>query len=121
MTLYDWVRECSCRTKCAADHCPVFTGIQVNPVWPLLESYCKGVWTKPEDLKLEEETFGEAFARFLDTDQCPRVVKDNVKSAKKRYDEKMERERKRRHKLNEQHNDNANQESQADSQYSFSS
>uniref|UniRef100_A0A7M5XH24 ATP-dependent DNA helicase n=2 Tax=Clytia hemisphaerica TaxID=252671 RepID=A0A7M5XH24_9CNID len=129
MTLYDWVRECSCRTKCTADHCPVFTGIQVNPVWPLSEDYCKGklmmfspgVWTKPEDLKLEGETFGEAFARFLDTDQCPRVVKDNVKSAKKRYDEKMERERKRRHKLNEQHNDNANQESQADSQYSFSS
>ncbi|XP_066914213.1 uncharacterized protein [Clytia hemisphaerica] len=129
MTLYDWVRECSCRTKCTADHCPVFTGIQVNPVWPLSENYCKGklmmfspgVWTKPEDLKLEGETFGEAFARFFDTEQCPRVVKDNVKSAKKRYDEKMERERKRRHKLNEQHNDYANQESQADSQYSFSS
>ena len=121
ISLYDWTKECNCRTKCCHDHVPVFTGVIINPVWPLSEEYCKtnlmifspGTWSKPEDLKSEDESFTEAFALFLDSEGCPPALQEIIKLAKLRHEKKIEKERRK-----ESNEDNNSQTSEFDSQIS---
>ena len=39
--LYDWAKKCNCKTNCASDHIPVFTGAFIKPFWPLSEEFCQ--------------------------------------------------------------------------------
>ena len=81
-------------------HVPVFTGGRLYPVWPPSEEfsksalmcYSKGTWTKTDDLKGEFDTFLEAFANFLDKNDCPLVIKDLMIEAKEKYDKKQDKE-----------------------------
>ena len=81
-------------------HVPVFTGGRLYPVWPPSEEfsksalmcYSKGTWTKTDDLKGEFDTFLEAFANFLDKNDCPLVIKDLMIEAKEKYNKKQDKE-----------------------------
>ena len=42
----------------------------------------KGTWTRIDDLKGDFDTFLEAFANFLDENDCPNVIKDFMIEAK---------------------------------------
>ena len=97
VSLWDWAKECNCKSKCSKDHVPIFTGGPIKPVWPLSEESCKfnlmifspGTWEKPEDLKEGFDTYAEAFAAFLDSEDCDSALKEFVQLSKKRYDKKM--------------------------------
>lgn len=97
ITLYDWAKICK-KCKCHCLHVPVFTGGRLYPVWPPSEDfsksalmcYSKGTWTKIEDLKGDFDTFLEAFANFLDTEDCPSVIKDMLMEAKEKFDKKQD-------------------------------
>ena len=76
--LWDWAKEYNCKTKCKKDHIPVFTGGPVKQIWPLSEDCCKlnlmifsnVEWEKPEYLMEGYEIYSEAFAAFLDSEEC---------------------------------------------------
>ena len=97
ITLYDWAQICNCSKNCGKKHVPVFTGIPTLPVWPLVEDFCKGqlmihtpgTWENVDDLKQGKESFLEAFLEFLNSDICPKVIKDLVENAKLEHDKKI--------------------------------
>ena len=79
--------------------CVVFTGGRLYQVWPASEEFSKsalmchskGTWTREDDLKGDFDTFLEAFANFLDENDCPNVIKDLMIEAKEIFDKKQER------------------------------
>ena len=54
--------------------------------------YSKWTWTKIEDLKGDFDTSLEAFANFLDTEDCPSVIKDMLMEAKETFDKKQDKD-----------------------------
>ena len=57
--------------------------------------FAKGNWNSPNDLKNEDEEFSVAFARFLDSNDCPPSLKEIVAMSKKYYEKKLEKDRKK--------------------------
>ena len=53
--------------------------------------YTKGTWNTIEDLKLPDEKFSDAFARFLDSENCPPFLNYIIKLSKDAYDKKIEK------------------------------
>ena len=68
---------------------------------------------KARGFKISGESFTDVFAHFLDSEQYPLVVRQNVASAKKRFDENLEKDHKRKLKKTA---DEGSQESQSQSQ-----
>ena len=50
--------------------------------------YTKGTWNTIEDLNLPDEKFSDAFARFLDSENCPPFLNYIIKLSKDAYDKK---------------------------------
>ena len=102
ITLYDWAKLCK-KCKCQCMHVPVFTGARVYAVWPPTEEYSKttlmcyskGTWFNVDDLKSGFDTYLEAFADFLDSDDCPSVLKDVLLEAKEKYDRNQDKQNER--------------------------
>ena len=100
-TLWDWSKECRCRTKCSKEHVPVFTGGRIKPVWPLTEECCKfnlmifskGTWTKVDDLKNGYDTYVESFCEFIDSEECPKALQEVIALSKKRYDATLKKKK----------------------------
>ncbi|XP_057294620.1 uncharacterized protein LOC130623148 [Hydractinia symbiolongicarpus] len=98
ITLFDWAKICDCAksTSCGQDHVPVFTGLPIYPNWPVEEDYAKaqlmifskGTWRNTNDLLNGHNNFTDAFAEFLDSEECPEALLEVMKLAKAHYDEK---------------------------------
>ena len=120
-TLYDFCTECDC--NCKTEHIPVFTGLPIIPKWPPTSEYCKamlmifsrGTWYKESDLMGPYDNFPQAFADFIETEDCPETVKELLEAAKAAHD------RKRNKVVNRQAPSTSAPESQSQSQNSQSS
>ena len=128
-TLWDWAKECRCKTKCLKDHVPIFTGGPVKPVWPMSEDCCqlnlmifsKGTWRTLEDLKGDHPSFLHAFSEFLQDPECPDALKEIVSLSRKRYEKTQEAQERRRLRRQKPNEDAHSQESQESSQQSINS
>ena len=94
ITLYDWAKKCGSFCNCGIDHVPVFTGAKTYPVWPpsdeysktTLMCYAKGTWRNVDSLKEGYDSYIEAFAAFLESDDCPSHVRDLMHEAREKFE-----------------------------------
>ena len=84
---------------CKSGKVPVVSGGSVRASWPLSEDFCRTMllmhwkgWRQIQDVKSDDTTWSAIFLKFIESEQCPKFVKADVKRAKRYLSEVADQE-----------------------------